>query len=48
MLFWDISCSLVEGTTVSEQPAAFIFRIDILQVKAVYFLKYSYSSTNVM
>jgi len=37
ILFWNMSCGLVEGVTISEQYAAFIFTVDILQMEAVYF-----------
>jgi len=32
-----MSCDLVEGITISEQSAAFIFTVDILQMGAAYF-----------
>jgi hypothetical protein len=32
-----MSCGFVEGITISEQSAAFIFMVDILQMEAAYF-----------
>ena len=37
ILLWDMLCGLLEGITISEQSAAFIFMVDILQMEAEYF-----------
>jgi hypothetical protein len=37
MPFWDTSRSLVEGLTISEQPASFIFSVGNLQMEAANF-----------
>jgi hypothetical protein len=36
-----MSCGLVEGITIAEQSAAFIFTVDILQMEAAYFSEMS-------
>jgi hypothetical protein len=39
ILFWNMSCGLGEGITISEQSAAFIFTEDILQMEIAYFFE---------
>jgi hypothetical protein len=38
IFFWNMSCGLVESITISEQSAAVIFMVDILQMEAALFL----------